>query len=105
MILKNYEAAISDYTAVISYKPDMIFAYISRGSAYNKLKKFKEGLSDFNKALSLSPDQVQSQEIYNNRGWSKKGLGDDAGACDDWKQSKRMGNEEAKLILKNSGCK
>lgn len=101
-IQKDYQNAIADYTTVIESRPDFIWAYISRGSAYNKLNKFTEGLSDFNKAIAMDP---KNQEAYNNRGWSKKGLGNDQSACDDWKQSKKLGNEEAKLILKTSGCK
>jgi tetratricopeptide (TPR) repeat protein len=83
-------------------KPGFLWAYISRGSALNKLKRFQEAMSDFNKALELDPE---NQEAYNNRGWAKKGLGDDKAACEDWKKSKKMGNEEAKIILGNSGCR
>jgi hypothetical protein len=41
----------------------------------------------------------------NNRGWSKKFKGDKDGACKDWNASKKMGNDEAKIILKNNQCK
>lgn len=41
----------------------------------------------------------------NNRGWAKKFLGDKDGACKDWQTSKKMGNEEAKIILKNNQCR
>jgi len=100
-ILKSYDSAISDYTAVIELNPALISAYLSRGSAYNKLDRFEEALQDFNKVIELDP---KNSEAYNNRGWSKKGLGDHDGACDDWKKSKKMGNEEAKIILKNNQC-
>ena len=46
-----------------------------------------------------------NQEAYNNRGWSKKFLGDTKGACADWKKSKKLGNKEAKIIYKNNHCK
>jgi len=101
-VLGEYELAVKDYTYVINKKNDFLWAYISRGSAYNKLNKFNEALADFNRALEIDP---KNQEVYNNRGWAKKGLGDDAGACEDWKTSRKMGNEEAKIILGNSGCK
>lgn len=98
----NYQGAIDDYTTVIELKPDQSFAYVSRGSARNKLKQFTEAMGDFNKALQLKPDDC---EAYNNRGWAKKGLGDEKGACEDWKYSKKKGNDEAKIIIKNNHCK
>lgn len=104
-IEKNYQGAIDDYTKVIGANPEHIWAYISRGSANNKLKKFAIALPDFDKALSLNPENEEAQEALNNRGWAKQGLGDHDGACKDWNESKKKGNEEAKIILKNTHCK
>lgn len=100
-IMKDYTSAIADYDAIIASNPNLPHTYVSRGSAYNKLEKYEEALKDFNKALELDPGNA---EAYNNRGWSKKGLGDKEGACSDWKASKKLGNEEAKIILKNNQC-
>jgi len=75
---------------------------MSRGSAYNKIKEYQKALADFNRAISIDPE---NQEAYNNRGWSKKYLGDFKGACADWKKSKKLGNAEAKIIYKNNHCK
>ncbi len=99
---KHYELAIADLTAVIKLKEDHLWAYTSRGSAYNKLGRQAEAMADFDKVLSLDP---KDQEAYNNRGWSKKALGDLKGACKDWKTSKKLGNGEATIILKNNNCK
>ncbi|MBI4648042.1 MAG: tetratricopeptide repeat protein [Bacteroidia bacterium] len=101
-ILKEYEKCISDYTKVIEQNPQHTMAYLSRGSAYNKLEKYDKAIADFNQVLELDP---KDQEAYNNRGWAKKAKGDKEGACDDWTKSKRLGNAEAKLILKNNHCK
>ncbi|MBU0764553.1 MAG: tetratricopeptide repeat protein, partial [Bacteroidetes bacterium] len=103
--IKDYEKAVADYTAIIKNNPDHTFAYLSRGGAYNKLEKYKEAMADFDKVLEIEQGGLQAQEAYNNRGWSKKALGDKAGACEDWKKSKKIGNAEAKLILKNNHCK
>ena len=100
-VLKDYESAISDYSHVLQLNPALISAYLSRGSAYNKLERFEEALQDFNKVIELDPN---NSEAYNNRGWSKKGMGNKDGACADWKTSKKMGNQEAKIILKNNQC-
>ena len=56
---------------------------------------------DFNKAIELDPE---NQEAYNNRGYTKKFMGKTKEACDDWKKSKKLGNEEAKIIMKNNDC-
>lgn len=100
-MLKDYEKAVSDYTKIIELNQNFVFAYLSRGSAFNKLKKFDEAMTDFNRVIELDPE---NSEAYNNRGWSRKGLGDHDGACKDWKISKKMGNDEAKIILKNNQC-
>jgi tetratricopeptide (TPR) repeat protein len=99
---QDYNSAVKDYTMVLEIEGDHLWAYMSRGSAFNKLEKFNEALKDFNKALTIDPE---NQEAFNNRGWAKKGLGDTKGACADWKKSKKMGNAEAKIILKNNKCK
>ncbi len=101
-ILKNHEEAISDFTSAINLAPDNKFAYLSRGSAKNKTGQFESAIADFNKVLDLDPND---QEAFNNRGFSKKELGDSSGACEDWKKSKKLGNKEAPIILKNNHCK
>lgn len=101
-MMENYEESVKDFSKVIEINPKHIWAYISRGSCYNKLKKYKEALDDFNKAISIDPE---NQEAYNNRGWAKKFLDDTDGACEDWNKSKKLGNGEAKIILKNNHCK
>ncbi len=101
-ILKDYTGAISDFTEVLKLNPDHRWAYISRGSSRNKTGDYVLAIDDFNKALELDPTD---QEAYNNRGFSKKMSGDKEGACEDWNKSKKLGNEEAKIILKNNHCK
>lgn len=101
-VLKDYKKAIDDYSKIIDAHNTHVFAYISRGSARNKLGRFKSALEDFNRAIQLDS---KNQEAYNNRGWAKEGLGDHKGACKDWKYSKKMGNEEARIILKNTDCR
>lgn len=97
-----YAEAILDFTAVIDRQADHLWAYTSRGSAYGKLGKQELAIQDFNTVLRLDP---RNQEAYNNRGWAKKASGDAQGACADWHSSRKMGNAEAKIILKNNRCK
>lgn len=101
-MLEDYRSAIYDYSEVIKIKNDHIWAYLSRGSAHNKMKEYNLAIKDFNKVLQLDPNNT---EALNNRGWAKKGLGNTKGACEDWNESKKKGNQEAKIILKNTKCK
>lgn len=101
-VLRDYDKAIEDYSTVISKHPDHPFAYLSRGSAYSKKEAWELALADFDKVLSLD---AENQEAYNNRGWAKHGMGLYKEACKDWKTSRKLGNEEAKIILKNNNCK
>ncbi len=100
-ITKQYQKAVDDYNKVLEKDPDLNNVKNSRGSSYMKLKQFDKAIHDFNDILNSDP---KNQEAYNNRGWCKKHTGDKAGACEDWKKSKKLGNSEAKIILKNNGC-
>lgn len=98
----QYDKAVEDYTVAIAAEPEKIYSYQSRGSAHYKLGHYPEALADFNKVLELDP---KNQEAFNNRGFVKKSLGDKEGACKDWYTSKKMGNDEAKIIIKNNNCR
>lgn len=97
----EYPDAVADFTEVIQRKPDHLWAYTSRGGAYNKWGRTQQAIADFNAALNLDPT---NQEAFNNRGWAKKAQGDLEGACADWTSSRKLGNDEAKIILKNNPC-
>ena len=101
-LVKDFDGELSDYTSVIEKDPKHIWAYISRGSAKNRRGEYASAMDDFNKAIAINPKE---QEAYNNRGFAKKSLGDKEGACEDWVRSRKLGNEEAKIILKNNLCK
>lgn len=101
-IAKQFDLAVADFTAVLKQKPDHAQAIVSRGSALAKLGRHAEAIADFDRAIALDP---RNGEAYNNRGWSRKAMGDAPGACKDWKESKRSGNAEARIILENNRCK
>lgn len=101
-LTEQYSKAVEDYTIVIAAEPEKIYSYQSRGSAHYKLGHYPEALADFNKVIELDP---KNQEAFNNRGFVKKGMGDKEGACKDWYISKKMGNDEAKIIIKNNNCR
>jgi tetratricopeptide (TPR) repeat protein len=98
----NFEGELNDYNTVLNFDSAHVQAYLSRGSAYSKLKKYDLAMNDFNKVLMFD---ASNYEAFNNRGFVKKAQGDFEGACMDWSYSKKMGNEEAIIILKNNHCK
>lgn len=102
ILLNDYEHAISDYNRVLRSRPDDVFMLQSRGSAQNKLGHYEEAKADFNRVIELDP---KNAEAYQNRGWSYKLSGDMDNACKDWNKSKKLGNEEAKIILSNNKCR
>lgn len=101
-LLGEYESSIADFTRAFQLDPSNKFALVSRGSAKSKLGLFQEAIEDFNLAIALDPDYA---EAYNNRGFAFKALGNHQAACQDWQTSKKKGNEEAVIILKNNRCK
>lgn len=100
--LEDFSGEIADYTFVIAKDPSHVHAYISRGSAYRRLSNLSQAMSDFNRALEIDPE---NQEAYNNRGFVYKAQGNMDQACQDWNSSRKLGNPEAKVILKNNYCK
>jgi tetratricopeptide (TPR) repeat protein len=101
-LIGDYEGSIDDFTKAYQLDPVNKYALVSRGSAKNKLGRFEEAIEDFNLALQIDPDYA---EIYNNRGFAYKALGNQKAACQDWNTSRKKGNEEAVIILKNNRCK
>ena len=101
-LIHNYDGAVMDFTKALDIKPNHKWAFKNRGMAYNRMEKYKLAMRDFDQVIKLDPRNI---EAYNNRGFAKKGLGDKAGACADWKKSRKFGNAEAKIILNNNHCK
>ena len=67
-LLKNYSAAVSDYSKIIEItKNDPgVYTYLDRANSYIKLKKLDLALSDLNKAIIYDPT---NPDTYNSRGY------------------------------------
>ncbi|MFM7771029.1 MAG: tetratricopeptide repeat protein [Bacteroidota bacterium] len=52
---KNYNAALPEFSKAIEKNPVYAEAYYNRGLCYENLKKNKEALADYNKALEINP--------------------------------------------------
>jgi tetratricopeptide (TPR) repeat protein len=99
--LEQYDAAMSDYDKTLVLDPTFVEAYIYRAELLLLMNKEEAALYDYNIALTMiDQDYPDLDLILFNRGLAKFHLGDKPGACQDWKQSKQLGNEDAAELLK-----
>lgn len=64
-------------------------------------QEYKQALLEFNKLFEL---ETPHADAYVFRGYTKFELGDEKGACDDWKEAQKLGDKEAEHDL-NKYCK
>ncbi|MFA6126930.1 MAG: hypothetical protein WC699_06465 [Bacteroidales bacterium] len=70
--------------------------YFARGLARISLEKTDEALSDFAMSLDINPNQP---DLYATRAQIRLDIGDNDGACHDWKKAMEMGNTKAADLL------
>jgi len=63
--LKNYEAAIQDYTRVIAMKQNLANAYYLRGQAKARLGNKEDACVDWQKAAELGNSEAKGIIVYN----------------------------------------
>lgn len=82
LALDQFEAAIADFTAVITQDPDLqYYSYLSRGLAHFHRREYPQALEDFNQTIALQPHLTEG---YNGRGMVHHALGDLQGAIADF---------------------
>ncbi|MBP7448897.1 MAG: tetratricopeptide repeat protein [Flavobacteriales bacterium] len=101
-VLLHHEQAVADFSMVIERRPEHIWAYTCRSAAFMKLGLYDRAILDLERVLQLDPN---NDEAFNNRGWAYKAIGEHERACQDWNASRKLGNDEAKIILNNNRCK
>ncbi len=77
----QYQAAIDDYDAVISLKPDFADAYYFRGTVKRSLGQYKEAIEDYDTAIDLKNDFAFA---YYFRGTIRSDLGEHFIAIQDY---------------------
>ena len=82
----NYPEAIRLFTQAIQLDPNNGEIYHNRGMAYSFMQRWREALSDFSRAVALSPHPSS----YEQRGTVNYKLGDRSAARRDWEQALRM---------------
>ena len=63
--LKEYQAALADYTKVIEKAPNFVEAYFYRGAAYSQLEDYQKALADYTQVIELDPNYTNA---YLSRG-------------------------------------
>lgn len=89
------EKAYSDFDAAVKLKPTGD-NYLAKGIVEESLRKYKESISDLDKALELDSSLVHA---YYVRGYSKYNLQMKKEACLDWTVSLILGNKNATALL------
>jgi clan AA aspartic protease (TIGR02281 family) len=98
--LDKYDLAIKDYSTSLMIDANYTTAYFYRGLVNNIIKKNKEAIIDFNKAIELN----NKNEYYYYRGLAFYDFGDQNKACSDWKTALAEGYQGAeKMIEKYCG--
>jgi tetratricopeptide (TPR) repeat protein len=81
----DYEAAHADFNAGIALIPDVGEGWINRGAMFVGERRYKEGLADIDKALSLG--LKEPAKAYYNRALAHEGLDDETSAYLDYQQA------------------
>ncbi len=79
--IKEYDEAISDYTAAIKIDPEYCDAFLKRGDVKNILKDYDGAIADYNSAILINP---KFTDAINKRGEVKFSLKDYQGAIIDY---------------------
>ncbi|MCU0534725.1 MAG: trypsin-like peptidase domain-containing protein [Hydrococcus sp. Prado102] len=83
--LRDYQAAISDYSRAIELQPNDYFSYSGRGSVYTLLGKHQQALADLDKAIAMFPESNQYKFVaYLGRATTHLAMGDAQGAIADY---------------------
>ena len=100
--LKKYDKAIENYTMAIKLSPENEEPYAYRGRVYYEIDSLKKSKDDFDKAIEINKDFGYA---YSNRALLKYvKLNDKTGGCEDLKKAAELGDEDAKLHLKDGAC-
>ncbi|MGB3005410.1 MAG: tetratricopeptide repeat protein [Chitinophagaceae bacterium] len=61
---KEYDNAITNYSAAIGIDPNYVYPYVWRGNSYYSKKQFDLAVRDFTQAIKLDPNSI---DAYNGR--------------------------------------
>ncbi|MCX6579051.1 MAG: hypothetical protein NT166_02585 [Candidatus Aminicenantes bacterium] len=101
--LKNYPAAVADYSKTIELNPSHSEAYLKRGTLrYKILKQYREALTDLDKVIELKPDCAPA---YLHRGVVKCNLQMFDSALPDFDRAEELDPNDERVYLNRGKSK
>ena len=98
--LKEYSEAIDNYNLAIEYggenKDESEF--LNRGLAKFEMGFYEDAINDYNQVIEINPKNAKA---YFGRGNAKYKDNYKDGACNDWKESEKLGFEYASKMIEN----
>jgi len=91
-----YLEALRQINRCIVIKSDEPDYYLTRAAIYMKTNGYKYAVEDYAMVLDLEPPTA---EIYLQKGYARSAMGDNRGACIDWKKAASMGNLDAQSMV------
>jgi tetratricopeptide (TPR) repeat protein len=83
----KYDDAIKVLNDACAANPNDAIMFLNRGFAFNELKRYKEGLSDLSRSITLDPKKA---DAYFNRALSYQKLGQPDLANQDIEKGKEL---------------
>jgi tetratricopeptide (TPR) repeat protein len=91
MRLKNYDAAIADFTACLSNNGAFANAQLGLGESYRHKGEFNKALEHHNKSIAMKPD---SAWFYRERGNTYRSMGNQPLADADFAKARELENRK-----------
>lgn len=92
LALQDYKSAMEDFSKTVEIDPKFVKAYYSRATVYVSQEKYIQALPDLDKTIELAPTFPNALTL---RGQIRAQTGNKEGACEDFNQAKRNGDQQA----------
>ncbi len=93
--LKDFKGALNDFDIIIEKRPFFSTSYLVKADIYNfDLKDYDKALSAYNKGIVADPSE---KDAFTSRGFLKKKMNDNKGACYDFKEAVDLGDDKKSL--------
>ena len=103
--MRQYELAIGDYDSAlasagsvavdaqgVAMVADKATVYYDRGNSHFNLRRLEDAVASYDSSITLAP---KFGNAYNNRGFSRIGMGDSTGGCADLRIACKLGVQYA----------
>jgi Tfp pilus assembly protein PilF len=87
---QNYEKSIEELNRAVELDSEFKLAFLSRGSAYLKLERFKEARQDFDRVIEIDPTHARA---YHLRGLVNEKIGENESALEDFDKAVELDPE------------